>query len=95
MWSSKDKNCVCPPEKNFINANGTCVSCPKPDFWDTNAQKCLRCPSGFQIDPKTLKCVCPPSTPYLALNNTCIACLTGFDEVALDCILCVNGTIWS
>lgn len=92
--SSKVGNAKC-KEGEYKNQTGNCVPCVKPDYWDAKGSKCLRCPSGFEIDPSTLKCACPKNKPFLAANNTCISCETKFDPKLLDCTICTGGKVWN
>jgi hypothetical protein len=54
----------------------------------------MTCAKGFIVNQELEVCECAKNKPYLAFNNTCIACDTDFDVETMDCVKCVNGTIW-
>lgn len=51
--------CVCPVEAPFMAANGTCIICDRPRFWNERDRQCVSCAEGFIYDYKQFKCICP------------------------------------
>ena len=63
IFEEKTLSCVCPANAAFVDANGRCVSCVSPSYWDVASKQCLTCPASTIYDAKVNKCVCPASSP--------------------------------
>jgi hypothetical protein len=53
-------SCVCPASSPYVDANGRCVACNAPNYWNVNSKACLSCAKDTHWDPSTGKCECCP-----------------------------------
>ena len=42
-YNTVKNQCICPVEAPFMLANGTCVTCDRPQYWNEKDKKCVTC----------------------------------------------------
>ena len=50
IFDENTLSCVCPKTASFVDANGKCVSCNSPSYWNEDQLACLSCPASTVYD---------------------------------------------
>lgn len=95
VWNANTLTCNCSASTPYLNANGNCVSCSAPQFWNCKTKQCMSCPNTFEYNSTLKRCVCPINKPFQTFNNTCVPCdPTHWDSRNRKCVVCTSDQVF-
>lgn len=55
-YNYEAQKCLCPQEQPYEDANGVCIKCLLPKYFNKDTKRCESCPDGQILNVNTQKC---------------------------------------
>lgn len=71
-------SCLCPQSQPFEDADGKCINCMLPNYFNKVSRRCESCPEATIYDLQKETCVACPADKPISVGLECIGCRPGF-----------------